>query len=94
MNAFLRTITGKNKTGKILGDILLISPIPNIFKIFKLAISEKIEPKNMPKFVWQKLDKAGLTTSIISLSIGLAVVKGYLTMEEAKLLIEFLTSIL
>jgi hypothetical protein len=90
LSAFIRTITGKNKTGQIIYGALDVLPIPPIHNIVRQAFAENVKPKDMPKFVWQKMDKLWLSTSLIALGLSFATVKGWITVEDMKLLIEYL----
>ena len=84
MTAFFRTLNGKNKTGQIIHGVLDVMPIPPIHNIIRQAFKEDVPKAQIPAYVWQKLDKLRLTTSAFAIAVAGAVMKGWITLEEAK----------
>ena len=68
-NAFLRTITGKNKTGQVLFgllDFVLPSPIHNIFR--QVVHKEGLRGMDAVKAIWSKIEIGRLVvTSVVAL---------------------------
>ena len=92
MKNLLRTLTGKNKTGQIIYGVLDILPIPPIHNLIRTAYSNN--EANKIAFIWQKLDKLRLTTSIIAFIMAILTIKGYFTEQELFDLLKILTEIL
>jgi len=90
LNALLRTLSGKNKTGQLIYGVLDVLPIPAFHNIIRTAISDKIEPIKMPSYVWQRLDKLRLSTSIIMIGLAIATANGYIDEETLKMIIEYI----
>jgi len=87
LNALIRTLTGKNKTGQIIYGFLDVLPLPPIHNIIRMAVKEEVPKTQMISYVWQKMDKLRLTTSGIAAILAFAVYKDLIKLEDA---IEFL----
>ena len=94
MSAIIRTLTGKNKTGEVLFGIFDVLPIPPIHNIIRSAFKEKVPASQIPSYVWAKVDKLRLTTSAMLMSISYAVLKGWITLEEAQEFIKIIATLI
>jgi hypothetical protein len=94
ITAFIRTLTGKNKTGQIVYGVLDVMPIPPIHNLIRMAVKEDVPKSQIPAYVWQKIDKLRLTTSAIAIALAGAVAKGVITLEDAIEFLKVLSSLL
>lgn len=84
-----RTLTGANKTGKIIHGVLDIVPLPNFHEIIKKSI--KINPnqsvKDISKDVFFRID---WIRTLIGIFIAVGIIKGWFTAEQIQTIINLI----
>lgn len=84
-----RTITGQNKTGKLIHGILDVVPLPNIHEVLKKSI--KTNPnqniKDISKDVFFRID---WTRTLIGIFIAVGIIKGWFTADQIQTIINLI----
>lgn len=84
-----RTLTGVNKTGKLIHGVLDVLPLPNIHEIVKKSI--KTNPnqslKEISKDVFNKID---WVRTLIGLVIAVGIIKGWFTADQIQTIINLI----
>ncbi len=84
-----RTITGQNKTGKLIHGILDVIPTPNIHEIVKKSIKSNPNQnfKEIAKDVFTRVD---WIRTLIGLLIALGIIKGWFTAKQIQTIINLI----
>ena len=84
-----RTLTGVNKTGRLIHGVLDVLPLPNIHEIVKKSI--KTNPnqsvKEISKDVFNKID---WVRTLIGLVIAVGIIKGWFTADQIQTIINLI----
>ena len=80
--ALLRTITGKNGTGRFIHSVLDVSPLPNVHEIMKA--SAKGNPgQNIGELISDSFSRVDWTRTLMGLTLVGLHVSGILTIDQA-----------
>ena len=79
--ALFRTITGKNKTGRIIHGILDYAPIPNFHEILKASVKENPDQTFFQAFK-DSVVRVDWTRTLWGFGFAIAYIKGWLTLEQ------------
>lgn len=86
---FYRTLTGANKTGKLIHGILDVVPLPNIHEIVKKSI--KTNPnQNFKEVAVDVFTKIDWIRTLIGLFIALGIIKGWFTADQIQTIIHLI----
>ena len=84
-----RTITGQNKTGRLIHGILDAIPTPNIHEIVKKSI--KTNPnQNIKEIAIDVFNRVDWIRTLIGLFVGLGIIKGWFTADQIQTIINLI----
>ena len=87
--ALYRTITGQNKTGKLIHGILDVIPLPNIHEVLKKSI--KTNPnQNIKEISIDVFTKIDWIRTLIGLLVAVGIIKGWFTSDQIQTIINLI----